>query len=90
MQLGEEFEGAQIVAQVMISVDPKLANQVVRALKPIRAIKALYTVNGVHDLLATVRTGSTQELDRALDAIGVIEGIERTASSIVLSTKFER
>ena len=38
----------------------------------------------------TVDAGSTEEIDGILDAIGRIEGIERTQTSIVLSVKFER
>ena len=90
VKLSETFGEGQITAHVMIDVDPKLSAQVVRQLLKINAIKALYAVNGIHDLLAITTTDSTQALDKALDAIGDIEGIERTVSSIVLSTKFER
>jgi hypothetical protein len=37
-----------------------------------------------------VQEESTEALDTAIDAIGALEGVERTLSSIVLSTKFER
>lgn len=90
VKLSETFGEGQITAHVMIDVDPKQSAQVVRQLLKINAIKALYAVNGIHDLLAITTTDSTQALDRALDAIGDIDGIERTVSSIVLSTKFER
>jgi len=90
VKLSETYGEGQITAHVMIDVDPKLSGQVVRLLGKINAIKALYAVNGIHDLLAVTSTDSTQELDRALDAIGDIDGIEKTVSSIVLSTKFER
>lgn len=90
VKLSETFGEGQITAHVMIDVDPKQSAQVVRQLLKINAIKALYAVNGIHDLLAITTTDSTQALDRALDAIGNIDGIERTVSSIVLSTKFER
>ena len=90
VKLSDAFGEGQITAHVMINVDPKLSGQVVRQLGKINAIKALYAVNGVHDLIAVITTDSTQALDRALDEIGDIEGIEKTVSSIVLSTKFER
>ena len=90
VKLSETYGEGQITAHVMIDVDPKLSGQVVRQLGKISAIKALYAVNGNHDLLAVTSTDSTQELDRALDAIGDTEGIEKTVSAIVLSTKFER
>ena len=90
VKLAEPFDREQITAHVMIDVDPKKAGQVVRLLGKITAIKALHAVNGIHDLLAIVAAASTRDLDRALDDIGAIDGIERTVSSIVLSTKFER
>lgn len=90
VKLSETYGEGQITAHVMINVDPKLSTQVVRQLRNINAIKALYAVNGIHDLIAVTSTESTQALDRALDNIGDVEGIEKTVSSIVLSTKFER
>lgn len=90
VRLGPAIDEGQITAHVMIDVDPKQAVSVVRQLKKINAIKALHAVNGIHDLLAITTTATTQDLDRALDAIGNLEGIEKTVSSIVLSTKFER
>lgn len=90
VKLAEPYDREQITAHVMIDVDPKKANQVVRQLKKITGIKALHTINGSHDLLAITTSPSTQALDECLDQVGAIEGIERTQSSILLSTKFER
>ena len=53
-------------------------------------VRALHTISGQYDLIAMVRENSTQELDACIDAIGELDGVERTLSSIVLSTKFER
>lgn len=80
----------QITAHVMISVNPKFGDRVVHALKQMGGLKALYAVSGQYDLIALVRGDTTAEIDAMLDDIGRIQGIERTTSSIVLSTKFER
>jgi DNA-binding Lrp family transcriptional regulator len=48
------------------------------------------TVSGIYDLVTTVQTATTQEMDRVLDDIGDLPGVEKTTSSIVLATKFER
>ncbi len=90
VQLADPYDREQITAHVMIDVDPKQSAFVVKHLGKINAIKALHAVNGIHDLLAIVTSPSTQILDQALDQIGAIEGIDKTVSSIVLSTKFER
>ncbi|MDP8920624.1 MAG: Lrp/AsnC ligand binding domain-containing protein, partial [Pseudomonadota bacterium] len=37
-----------------------------------------------------VEAQDVPSLDAAIDRIGAVEGVERTQSSIILSTKFER
>ena len=51
---------------------------------------ALRAVSGVFDYIATVEADGIAELDRSLDRIGALQGIERTQTLVVLSTKFER
>lgn len=90
IRYNEEYASGQIRAQVMISYDPKLAGQIVRQLRQLPTIKAVHAVNGIYDMIALVSAESTLDLDQTLDQIGDIEGIEKTVSSIILSTKFER
>ena len=85
-----DYERGRIQAHVMISSDPKQSAQIVQTLKKLQAIRALHAVNGSHDMLAKVNAESTQDLDQVLDAIGNTEGISKTISSIILSTKFRR
>jgi hypothetical protein len=42
------------------------------------------------DCLALIEADTTDEIDRVLDAIGLIPGVEKTQSSLVLSVKFDR
>lgn len=90
IRVAPEYSRQQISAQVMIAADPKKQAQLCRALQKMPKVRSLYTVSGQYDLIALVRDNSTQELDASLDAIGDLDGVERTISSIVLSTKFER
>jgi DNA-binding Lrp family transcriptional regulator len=90
VRLSPDYQDRQIEAHVMISSDPKQTAHIVRRLRNMPEVTALHAVNGVYDLIAIVRTASTRALDLALDQIGNIEGISRTTSSILLSTKFER
>ncbi len=90
IRFSEAYASGQIRAQVMISYDPKLSSQIVRSLRQLPAVKAVYAVNGIYDMIALVNADSTGDLDRSLDQIGDIDGIEKTVSSIILSTKFER
>lgn len=85
-----EHEKHQINAHVLINVNPKEHDQVVRRLKKMSVLQSLYAVSGPHDLITILKSETTQEMDTYLDEIGRIEGIEKTISSIILSTKFER
>lgn len=90
LRLSEDFAAKQIQAQVMITSEPKLNAQIVRDLKQMQTVKALYAVNGIYDMIAMLSTDSTKSLDQTLDRIGAMEGVVKTVSSIILSTKFER
>jgi DNA-binding Lrp family transcriptional regulator len=90
VRVGDDFARQRIAAQVLITVDPKAGDRVVRELEARPWVRAVYALSGVFDYQVRIEAGSTEELDRSLDAIGRIEGIERTQTSIVLSVKFER
>lgn len=90
VQFSDDYERGQIQAHVMINSDPKSSSYIVKCLKRNPAVGALHAVNGVHDMLAIVSAESTQHLDEVLDEIGNTDGIRKTTSSILLSTKFSR
>jgi DNA-binding Lrp family transcriptional regulator len=90
LRFNEDYDRRLIRAHVMISINPKFADRVAHTLKQMLAVKALYAVSGQYDLIAILEAESTQDIDRSLDEIGRIAGIEKTMSSIVLSTKLER
>jgi DNA-binding Lrp family transcriptional regulator len=77
-------------AHVTIVVAPKASAGVVTALHRMPELRALHSVAGVFDLLAVVEAEDVPRLDAAIDRIGALDGVERTQSSIILSTKFER
>lgn len=86
----DAYSGRRISAHVMIQVNPKHSVRIEDALKAIPAVKSLQSVSGVYDMVTTVEGASTEELDRVLDSIGAISGVEKTTTSIVLTTKFSR
>jgi DNA-binding Lrp family transcriptional regulator len=90
VRVSEGFARRQISAQVLITVNPKAGERVVRELELRPFVRAVYALSGVFDYQVLVEGGSTEEIDRNLDAIGRIDGIERTQTFIVLSVKFER
>ncbi|MEM9313049.1 MAG: Lrp/AsnC family transcriptional regulator [Pseudomonadota bacterium] len=90
LRLGDDIERQRLRAIVMIQADPKANASIVRSLRSLEAVRELYAVNGLYDLSATLVVDSTEDLDEALDTLGRLEGVEKTVSSIVLSTKIQR
>jgi DNA-binding Lrp family transcriptional regulator len=89
-RLSEDYERGAMRAHVMITVRPKEARLVESALRAIPEVRILQSVSGTFDMIAHVVAQSTAEMDALVDTIGALEGVERTTSSIVLSTKFDR
>ncbi|HEY8382167.1 MAG TPA: Lrp/AsnC family transcriptional regulator [Microvirga sp.] len=90
LRLAEEVSRRVVKAQVTIVIAPKASRAVTAALQRMPEIRALHSVAGPFDFLAVVEAEDVPSLDAALDRIGAVEGVERTQSSIILSTKFER
>ena len=90
VRVGPEHELGAVRAHVMIKVGPKEARAVTAALKAIPQVRVLHSVSGDVDLIAVAATASVAEMDEVIDRIGALDGVERTTSSIILSTKFER
>lgn len=90
VRLSDAYAKARIRAHVLITVTPKQAPRVDAELKTMAEVTSLYSISGVNDLIAIVATETTSEMDTVIDRIGRISGIERTTTSIILSTKFER
>jgi DNA-binding Lrp family transcriptional regulator len=86
----EDFGGRLLKAHVMIQVNPKQSVQIEASLSAIAAVKTLQTVSGIYDLVTLVEAATTEEIDTILDRIGALPGVEKTTSSIVLTTKLER
>ena len=89
VKLADDATG-HLKAVVMISTDPKQADRVSTELKKMTDVRALVTVSGASDLIASVEAETAPKLDAALDRIGRIHGVARTVSAIVLSEKFSR
>ncbi|GIK98310.1 MAG: AsnC family transcriptional regulator [Alphaproteobacteria bacterium] len=88
--LGADLADSSVSAQVMLTLDPKLQDRAVDALRGLPEVKSAHTVSGVYDLVAEVTAATAEALDDVLTRIGKLPGVTRTTSSILLSTKFER
>ena len=90
VRVDDEAERGWIRAHIMITVLPKQAPAVVKALHAMPEVRTLHSVSGPFDLVALGVTPTVAEMDELTDRIGAIDGVERTTSSIILSAKFER
>lgn len=90
VRLSPEHEKGLVRAHVLLTVTPKHANQVVHDLKALAQVRTLHSVSGSFDMIVIVESPSISDLDTLLDRIGAMEGVERTLSSIVLSTRIDR
>jgi DNA-binding Lrp family transcriptional regulator len=90
LRTSDEYEKGLVRAHVLITALPKLAARVESALRHMPAVRTLHSVSGAFDMIAIVAALSIQELDKQIDQIGVLEGVERTMSSIILSTRINR
>jgi DNA-binding Lrp family transcriptional regulator len=90
LRTSDEYEKGLVRAHVLITALPKLAARVESALRHMPAVRTLHSVSGAFDMIAIVAALSIQELDKQIDQIGVLEGVERTMSSIILSTRIDR
>ena len=86
----DEVEEALVRAHVLITLVPKQSAAIEQALRKIPEVRVLHSVSGPFDLIAVVAASSIGELDALIDRIGALDGVERTTSAIVLSTRIER
>lgn len=89
-RLTEAYERGLVRAHVMITALPKSARRVEGELRRLPSVKTLHSVSGHFDMIAVVAAATIAELDDIIDRIGAFEGVERTTSSIILSTRIQR
>jgi DNA-binding Lrp family transcriptional regulator len=83
-------EAALVRAHILITLEPRKAAPIEAALRRIPELRTLHSVSGPFDLIAVVAAASIGELDSLIDRIGLLDGVERTTSAIVLSTRIQR
>jgi DNA-binding Lrp family transcriptional regulator len=90
IKVPDEVEAALVRTYVLITLAPKRSATIEAALRRIPEIRTVHSVSGPFDLLAVVAAQSIGELDAVIDRIGLLDGVERTTSAIVLSTRIDR
>jgi len=77
-------------SRVTVCARAPLLNTLVNALADMPEVVCCETVSGQLDLCLEVATDSPEQLDRVVEAIGALPGVERTESHIVLRQFFNR
>ena len=90
IKLARELDQGGLRAYVTLAVEPRRQVEVARMMSRFPQIETLHTVSGKVDLIATVKTASSEAMDRLIDELGQIPGVTRIETSVILSTKLDR
>ena len=90
VRLGTRLDATTVRAWCSISVLPKTAPTVLRALEAMAEVEEVSAVSGPFDYLVFLRCTSHEQLDTLLDKVGQLDGVHQTQTSIVLSRKIDR
>lgn len=90
VKLSRDMDQGGMRAFVTLEAEPRRQVEVARALARFPQIETLHTVSGKFDLVAQVKAQSSEALDRLIDEIGQIPGVNRIETSVILSTKLDR
>ncbi|MDO6425420.1 Lrp/AsnC family transcriptional regulator [Thalassotalea sp. 1_MG-2023] len=88
--LGSEYNNKMISANVSLKVHPNLRKNISITLRKMHQISHIYSISGEFDLLVTVQAATLEKLSDILNIVCALDGVERTNSSIILDTIFER
>ena len=90
VRLGAQLDAGMVRAWCSLSVLPRAAPAVLRALQAMPEVEEVSAVSGPFDYLAFLRCASHEQLDALLDRLGQLDGVHQTQTSIVLSRKIDR
>jgi DNA-binding Lrp family transcriptional regulator len=90
LRLGKAAKAPGIAAFVTIYVEPRQATEVGKAVALVPQVETLHTVSGKFDLIALVRSQTSEDMDLVLDKISAITGVTDIETAVILSTKVDR
>ena len=89
-RLGQDDTRPQVRAHVGITLQARSSAAVIRRLEQLPELLQLSSVSGEFDYIAILRADSTARLDALLDEIGLIDGVLKTTTSVVLALRIDR
>ncbi|ARS26679.1 Lrp/AsnC family transcriptional regulator [Sphingomonas sp. KC8] len=90
VRLGTAFSSSRVRAHMMIKTLPRCRRDVEQALAKIALVTAIHAINGEYDIIAMLEAEDGSHLNDLIDDIGLLEGVERTTTSVILATKVDR
>jgi len=81
-----ELVGKGLTAFVLIDADPKKLEKVFESLNEIDDIYEIYDITGSYYAIVKIRTKDREGLKNVIDNIGLIDGVTRTETAIVLKS----
>jgi Lrp/AsnC family leucine-responsive transcriptional regulator len=83
--------GLDLTAFIGVSMNyPKMIESFERAVAKLPELLECHHVTGAHSLLLKVKTYNTQTLEQLISRIRAIDGVQRTDTMVVFSTRTER
>jgi DNA-binding Lrp family transcriptional regulator len=90
VRVADEVERSLVKAQMMVTLSPKHSAGILSTLRKIPEVRTVHSVSGSFDLIVIAAANSVAELDRLIDRVGALDGVERTTSAVILSTRIDR
>lgn len=90
VRLGNAFAASRIRAHMMLKTLPRFHREVEAALGTLPQVQAIHAISGEYDIIAMLEAEDSAQLNELIDEIGLLEGVERTTTSVILATKVER
>jgi len=90
LKLARDLKPEGIAAQVAISVEPRRQIEVSKAIGRLQQVETLHAVSGKVDFIAMVRAPTAEGIDKVIDQIGLIPGVNGIETAVILSTKLDR
>ena len=90
VRLGADYDERLIRAQVMLKVAPRLSQALERKLIAMSELIMLHAISGEYDMIAVVEAEGVSALNDVVDRIGLLDGVEKTTTAILMATKMVR
>ena len=90
VRLGADYDERLIRAQIMLKVAPRLTQALERKLMQMPELIVLHAISGEYDMIIVVEAEGVSALNDVVDRIGVLDGVEKTTTSILMATKVVR